>query len=270
MHADKIIVTGASGSMGAAAAEALARQGHPVVMACRNAAKAEAVRADILSRVPDARLEIRQLELSSLASVRGFAAGFGPGEIAGLFNNAGVISRGYARTADGLEHSFAVNYFGPFLLTNLLLPALADGARVVNMVSLTCRFVSVSPEALRPAEGEFSRLGTYARSKLALLHFSQELARRHPELRVNVADPGIVNSNMIAMGKWFDPLADLFFRPFCRKPEKGVEPALAALEATQSGLLYAGRRNNPIPSRYRDPALQSRLWTATQEILDSL
>ena len=49
-----------------------------------------------------------------------------------------------------------------------------------------------------------------------------------------------------------------------------MKPALAALEATESGLLYVGRRNDPIPPRYRDPALQSRLWTATQEILDSL
>lgn len=266
----KIIVTGASGSMGAAAAEALARQGRPVVMACRNVKKAEAVREDILSRVPDASLEIRPLELSSMASVREFAAGFGPGEVGALFNNAGVISRSYALTSEGLEHTFAVNYFGPFLLTNLLLSALADGARVVNMISLTCRFVSISPEALRPAEREFSRLGTYARSKLALLHFSQELGRRYPELRVNVADPGIVNSNMIAMGKWFDPLADLLFRPFCRRPEKGVLPALAALGAGDSGCLYVGRRCGPIPSRFRDPSLQSRLRTATEQILDSL
>ena len=266
MHA-KVIVTGASGSMGAAAAEALARQGFSVVMACRNASKAEKVREGILSRVPDARLEIRRLELSSMASVRAFASGFGPGEVGALFNNAGVISRGWSLTDDGLEHTFAVNYFGPFLLTNLLLPAMTEGARIVNMVSLTCRFVSVSPEALRPAENDFSRLGTYARAKLALLHFSQELARCHPELRVNVADPGVVNSNMIAMGKWFDPLADIFFRPFCRKPEDGVKPALAALAAEDGGRYYVGRRSDPIPSRYCDPALQERLWTATEEIL---
>lgn len=263
----KVIVTGASGSMGAAAAEALARQGKTVVMACRNPEKARKVRDDILSRVPAARLEIRPLELSSPASVRDFAAGFGPGEVAALFNNAGVISRGYALTPEGLEHTFAVNYFGPFLLTNLLLPAMEQDARIVNMVSLTCRFVSVSPEALRPEEKDFSRLGTYARAKLALLHFSQEFARRHPDLRVNVADPGVVNSNMITMGKWFDPLADKLFRPFCRKPEDGVMPALAALAAKEGGRYFVGRRSDPIPSRYRDPALQERLWTATEEIL---
>ena len=266
----KIIVTGASGSMGAAAVEALARQGRLVVMACRNAEKAGKVRADICARVPGARLEIKELELSSMASVRNFAAAFGPGEVAALFNNAGVISRGYALTADGLEHSFAVNYFGPFLLTELLLPALVEDARIVNMVSLTCRFAKISPEGLRPVEKDFSRLGTYAESKLALLHFSQELARRHPRLRVNVADPGIVDSNMIAMGKWFDPLADKLFRPFCKRPEDGVKPALAALDAEDGGRYFVGRRSGPIPARYRDPALQERLWQATEEILSGI
>lgn len=263
----KVIVTGASGSMGAAAAEALARQGRAVVMACRNAQKAEAVRADILSRVPGARLEFRPLELSSMASVREFAAGFGPGEVGALFNNAGVISRSYALTAEGLEHTFAVNYFGPFLLTDLLLPALKADARIVNMVSLTCRFVSLSPESLRPGERDFSRLGTYARSKLALLYFSLALARRHPSLKVNVADPGVVNSNMITMGKWFDPLADRLFRPLCKRPEDGVRPALSALQSPESGCYFAGRRSAPVPSRWQDDYLQERLWSETEKIL---
>lgn len=263
----KIIVTGASGSMGAVAAEALARQGHVVVMACRNPEKAAAVRADILSRVPGAFLEIRQLELSSMASVRDFAAGFSPGEITALFNNAGVISRAYALTSDGLEHTFAVNYFGPFLLTSLLLPCLKPEAHVVNMVSLTCRFVRVDEASLCPSEKDFSQLGTYARSKLALLHFSQELARRHPELCVNVADPGVVNSGIISMGRWFDPLADVLFRPLIKSPEKGAIPPLAALASPARGRYFVGTRSKEIPACYRDADLQGRLWEATERLL---
>ena len=263
----RIIVTGASGSMGAVAAEALARQGHAVVMACRNPEKAATVRADILSRVPGASLEIRQLELSSMASVRDFAAGFCPGEITALFNNAGAISRAYTLTSDGLEHTFAVNYFGPFLLTRLLLDKMPAGGRVVNMVSLTCRFVRVDEASLRPSEKDFSQLGTYARSKLALLHFSQELARRHPELRVNVADPGIVNSGIISMGRWFDPLADWLFRPFIKSPEKGAVPALTALASEEGNRYFVGNGSREIPERYRDPGLQRRLWEATERLL---
>ena len=68
-----VLITGASGAMGAAATEALAAAGQPVLMAVRNPEKAEAVRSGILSRVPQAELAIAELDLGSLASVRRFA-----------------------------------------------------------------------------------------------------------------------------------------------------------------------------------------------------
>jgi NAD(P)-dependent dehydrogenase (short-subunit alcohol dehydrogenase family) len=261
------VVTGATGAVGAAAAEALAAQGRPVILACRNAARAEALRAGILSRVPQARLEVRLLDLASLGSVRAFAEGLGGERVEALFNNAGVISRDYSLTPEGFENTFCVNYFAPFLLTQLVAGRMQPGACVVNMVSLTCRFVRVDEAALQPAEKDFSQLGTYARSKLALLHFSQEFARRRPDLRVNVADPGIVNSGMISMGRWFDPLADVLFRPFCKSPKRAAIPPLAALSSDRTGCYFAGSRCVPIPERYRDPDLERRLWTETERLL---
>ena len=263
----RVIVTGASGAMGSAATRALAAQGRSVVMACRNLQKAEDVRSRIITELHDADIKIRQLELGSLESVRSFAESLGTEPISGLFNNAGVISRGYSLTADGFENSFAVNYFGPVLLTKLLLPQMLPDATVVNMVSLTCRFVTVDGRSLRPGPDDFSRLGTYARSKLALLRFSQELARRNPGIRVNLADPGIVNSNMISMGKWFDPLADVLFRPFCKSPERGVQPAIRALASEERNLYFVGKGSKPIPARYSDPELDRRLWEETERIL---
>ena len=259
----KTIVTGASGSMGAAATEALAARDIPVIMACRNLEKAAAVRADILSRVPHAQLEIRSLELSSLASVRAFAASVGPGEADALFNNAGVIPRHYSLTSDGLESSLCVNYLAPLLLTQLLLPRLGPGARVVNMVSLTCRFVSVSEATLHPAAEHFTQLGNYARAKRCLLQASQELALLHPEVRINVADPGVVDSQMITMGRWFDPLADILFRPFCKSAWTGVQPALRALSSPLTGYYFQGGSQKPIPARYRDP----KLWEKSQVLI---
>lgn len=258
------VVTGATGAMGAAAVEALAAGGRTVLMACRNRAKAEAIRNGVLTRIPDARLEIRVLDLSSLASVRAFAEGIEPGSVTALFNNAGVISRGYGLTGDGLENSFAVNYFGPWLLTRLLAEKMPDGSRIVNMVSLTCRFVRITPESLRPAPEDFRQLGTYARSKRALLSFSQELARRHPGLLVNVADPGIVASDMIDLGHWYDPLADALFKPFCKRPKAGVRPALNALSSSDTGHYFVGSGHRPIPRRYVSPALDRELWDVTE------
>ena len=212
-------------------------------------------------------MEIRELDLSSLASVRQFVEGIEPGSVNALFNNAGAISRGYGLTADGLENTFAVNYFGPWLLTLLLSGKMPPGSRIVNMVSLTCRFVRITPDSLRPEQKDFSQLGTYARSKRALLSFSQELARRHPGLLVNVADPGVVASNMIDLGHWYDPLADALFKPFCKSPASGVRPALSALSADVSGHYFAGRSHHPIPHRYDTPHLDLALWQATEKIV---
>ncbi len=265
----RIIITGASGSMGAAATLSLASQGHSILMACRNTVKAGVIRDNVLARVPDAEIEIKHLDLSYMDSVCEFVNELGAEPVAALFNNAGTISRGYSLTSDGLENTFAVNYFGPYLLTRLLVPKMNQDARIVNMVSLTCRFVSIDENSLRPESKDFSQLGTYARSKLALLRFSQELSRRFPELKVNLADPGIVNSNMISMGRWFDPLADRLFRPFCKSPDRGVQPALSALYSPEKNRLFVGNRCKNIPARFSDPVLDLRLWQETESILSS-
>ena len=265
----RIIVTGATGSMGAAAVEALAERGILVLMACRNLKKAEAVRSDILTRIPQADLVVQQLDLSSMASVRAFAEGIEEVYVIALFNNAGVISKDYSITGDGFENTFSVNYFGPWLLTRLLLPKLPADARIVNMVSLTCRFVSLDETTLQPTEKDFSQLGTYARAKRALLSFSLELARRHPTLHVNLADPGIVASNMIDLGHWYDPLADAFFKPLCKTPKAGVQPALRALAATEGNRYYVGKGSREIPRRYDDSALDARIWAATERLISA-
>ena len=261
------IVTGATGAMGAAAVEALATAGRAVLMACRNRSKAEAVRDTILGRVPSAVLEIRELDLSSLASVRRFASSIEPGSVDTLFNNAGAISRDYRITGDGLEQTFAVNYFGPWLLTRAIAEKMVPGGSIVSMISLTCRFVHISPDSLRPDRKDFSQLGTYARSKRAIISFSQELSRRHPGLRIHVADPGIVASDMIDLGHWFDPIADALFKPFCKSPQAGIIPALNALSCEEASRYFVRRRNLPIPRRYLSPNLDLALWEATEKIL---
>ena len=263
----RTIITGATGSMGAAACEALAAKGVAVLMACRNTKKAEAVRDGILSRCPSADIEIRHLDLCSMASVREFAESVVPGSVNAVFHNAGVISRKYELTVDGLEKTFSTNYFGPWLLTRLLIPKMPLDARIVSMVSLSCRYVKLDERYLQPTEKDFSQLGTYARSKRALLSFSLELARRNPGLRVNLADPGIVASDMIDLGHWFDPLTDVIFKPFCNNPEKGVQPALRALAASVPGPgYYVGKGSKRIPGQYLTPELDAKIWAWTEAV----
>ena len=261
------IVTGASGSMGAEAVRSLVSAGDRVIMACRNAVKADAVRKEIIKGNPSSEIEIAELDLSSLVSVRRFAESLSGEKVDALFNNAGVINRDYKLTEDGYENTLSTNYLGPCLLTRLLLPSMPSGSHIVNMVSLTCRFGSVDRTFFSRGEERFSQLGTYSDTKLAFLLFSVALGSRVSDIYVNVADPGIVNSNMIAMGRWFDFLADLFFRPLCKKPADGVAPALKALETDTFLHCYKGKGHRPIAARYFSHPSLEWLWEETERII---
>ncbi|MDO5442046.1 MAG: SDR family NAD(P)-dependent oxidoreductase [Bacteroidia bacterium] len=241
-----VLITGASGSMGREAVRSLADEGWHVIMACRNLEKGEAVMQDVKAVVHDASIELHPLDLASLASVRSFAAAMHGRRIDVLFNNAGTISRGYGLTEDGYERTFQVNCIGPCVLMSLLRPQLE---KVVSMISLTCSLVKIDSHYCGDSSEEFSQLGTYARAKLGLLLGTMDFSCR-TGIPFNLADPGIVNSNMISMDRWFDPLADIFFRPFISTPEKGVSPALRAIRSDDSSLYYVGKRNKSIPVRF--------------------
>lgn len=253
--------------MGSEAVRSLAGQGDNVIMACRNLSKAESVRRDILKDIPGAEIDVVELDLSSMASVKTFADSVAGMKIDALFNNAGIINRDYRRTEDGYESTLATNYIGPFYLTRLLLPQMPAGSNIVNMVSLTCRFGDVDRTLFERGEKEFHQLRTYSNTKLALLLSSVALSRRYEGIHVNVADPGIVNSNMISMGRWFDPLADILFRPFCRSPRKGVAPALRALRTDYDLHCFIGRRDEALDKTVLDHPMIDWLWDETEKLL---
>ncbi len=268
-----IIVTGATGSMGAAAVRQLTDKGCNVIMACRNMEKAENVRKEIYARNSSAGIYTLHLDISRPDSVRGFAADASSLlknnglRLTGIFNNAGIIHREYGLTPDGIERTLATNYVGPYLLTRLMLPEMTDKAHIVNMVSLTHKYVSIDTDLFRKPAGSFRQLGTYAGTKLALLLFSIALYRRlrddTRQIRINVSDPGVVNSNMISMGRWFDPLANVFFRPFCKSPEKGVMSAMNAMQTDLSLMYFKRNGYSPISGKYLEHPLVDWLWQET-------
>ena len=260
-----IIVTGASGSMGKAAVKALALKGRSVTMACRNLQKGEAARQEILAQAPGAAIGLLPLDLGSLRSVRAFAAAVKGSAPAGLLNNAGTMPARFSLTEDGLEQTVGVNYVGPYLLTRLLLDKFAPGAHIVNVVSLTAKYAKIDEDFLHKGPEDFHQLQTYATSKLALMLFSIELAKR-TSLHVNMSDPGIVASDMIDLGRWFDPLADIFFKPFCKRPEQGAVPALAALETGATAKLFKRNKCLDLQKRYLNNPLAGLLWQQTAQL----
>ena len=263
-----MIITGATGSIGSEAVRSMAKKGHAVIMACRNMEKGEAVKQLLLDENPAADLQVMQVDMASLDSVARFAETLkNQGvKLSGLFNNAGVMHREFALTEDGFERTLAVNYIAPYLLTRKLAPLFSPDAHVVNMVSLTCHLAHVDPDFFEKTDRDFRQLGTYGDSKLALLLFTIALARK-TELFVNMADPGVVNSNMIHMNRWYDGLADWVFRPFCKSPEKGALPAVNAMTTSERLRYFNGNRSREVPRKYLDNPQIEWLWATTEAIL---
>ncbi|MBN2622780.1 MAG: SDR family NAD(P)-dependent oxidoreductase [Acidimicrobiales bacterium] len=199
-----VLVTGANSGLGLRSAEALARRGATVVMACRSAARAEAARARVAAVASGPPPVVVPLDLADLASVRKAAAEVDASVAAldVLMNNAGVMAPPPGRTADGFEVQFGTNHLGHFALTGLLLGALrrAPAPRVVTTSSLMHRWHAGGWDD-RDLEGDAGgRWPAYGRSKLANLLFMRELARRSAEAGVGLvsvaAHPGYASTHL--------------------------------------------------------------------------
>lgn len=269
------VITGADGGMGTEITRAVARAGYRVIMACYDPEKAEAKRRMLAKETGSTDLEVRVINLASLASVVAFADRLlQEGEpLALLMNNAGTMETGRHITEDGLERTVSVNYVGPYLLTRKLLPLMGEGSRVVNMVSCTYAIGRLDfPDFfLRGKKGAFWRIPIYSNTKLALTLFTIELARRVKErgIVVNAADPGIVSTNIITMHMWFDPLTDILFRPFIRTPRQGAATAVSLLldeeAGRRTGTLNVSCRPKALSDKYLHHRQADELWSLTEQ-----
>ena len=278
MEKSKIIVTGATGSIGLAAVKSLLSKDLPVIMACRNMKKADTQRDSLIKEFPHSDIDILELDLNSLASIRAFVEeiknqGF---KVDKLLNNAGIICRDFTVNDDGFETTLAVNYLGPLYLSKLVIPLMDDGFNIVNTVSVTRGVSKLDEHFFDLDKKRFSQLGTYGKAKYALFISSLTLSEKIKNGSVNLTDPGVVDSNMISMHRWFDPLADVLFRPFCKSPEKGALPAVNALlqpiansqqSTAYSVKLFSGNRSKVISQKHYDNPLRGWLWEESDKRL---
>jgi NAD(P)-dependent dehydrogenase (short-subunit alcohol dehydrogenase family) len=185
------IVTGANSGLGAVAARELARVGAKVILAVRNPGRGEAAAREMTGDI-----EVRQLDLQSLASVRQFADGVDSVDV--LVNNAGIMAVPHAVTSDGFESQIGTNHLGHFALTNLLLPKVTD--RVVTVSSMMHYLGYISLGDLNWNSRPYSAWLAYGQSKLANLLFTSELQRRlqgaGSKLRAVAAHPGYSRTNL--------------------------------------------------------------------------
>jgi NAD(P)-dependent dehydrogenase (short-subunit alcohol dehydrogenase family) len=197
-----IVITGATSGIGFAAAKILVGMGANVLAVGRSEARCVKAKEQILAAHPGGQIDFLLADLSSMQSVRHLADEilarvrvFPSGQLDVLVNNAGTYCDSYTLTADGLEMTLAVNHFAPFLLTNLLLPALVDHE--------DGRVITVSSDSHYRTWLDLSRLNhpilynglwAYKCSKLANVLFTRELNRRFSArgLRALALDPGLV------------------------------------------------------------------------------
>jgi NAD(P)-dependent dehydrogenase (short-subunit alcohol dehydrogenase family) len=270
-----VVVTGASSGLGAVAARELARAGAHVVLAVRDVAKGEGVAASFTGS-----WEVRALDLTSLASVRAFAAGWsGPLDV--LINNAGIMAVPQATTEDGFEAQIGTNHLGPFALTNLLLSHVTD--RVVTVSSGAHRIGKIDLEDLNWERRRYDRWRAYGQTKLANLLFTQELQRRLTEagsgVRALAAHPGYASTHLQShtgsrVQHWL--MAGLGNRLFAQSDAMGALPTLYAATRDLPGDTFVGpdgfleQRGHPkVVGRAkaaRDADVARRLWTLSEEL----
>jgi NAD(P)-dependent dehydrogenase (short-subunit alcohol dehydrogenase family) len=247
------LVTGVSvGGLGYHTALELARAGARVVLAGRNPDRLTQTESAIRDEQPDVPLERLVIDLASLASVRSAAleaAAFGSLDL--LVNNAGIMAPPYSRSVDGFESQLATNHFGPFLLTGLLLPQLADEARVVTVSSQMHRVAHKAPLGdPRAKPRPYLRWIAYSQTKLANLLFTFELDRRlrssGSRLKALAAHPGLAGTHLVANGRFgrsSGGLASIFdaaARGVSQPPAIGAWPTLMAATADLPGSTYVG------------------------------
>jgi len=246
-----IIVTGANVGLGFEATKIFASKNATVVMACRSLDKAKEAKQTILLDYPNARLDILQLDLGSLKSIKLFVGAFEKKyeHLDILLNNAGIMTVPYGLTEDGFELQNGVNHLGHFALTAQLLNLIkkTPNSRIVNVSSIAHKQGKIDFDNYLYENGGYSKMKSYGRSKLSNLLFTYELDRRIREkgydVKVLAAHPGTSSTEL---GRYIKPGASshLFLKfalKFGQPPYLGCLPEVrAALDVNAQGGQYYG------------------------------
>jgi NAD(P)-dependent dehydrogenase (short-subunit alcohol dehydrogenase family) len=277
------VITGANTGLGYETAAALATKGAHVVLAVRNLDKGKAA-ADLITRAtPGADVELQELDLTSLESIRAAADELRSkhDQIDLLINNAGVMMTPKSTTKDGFELQFGTNHLGHFALTNLLLDRVvaASGSRVVTVSSVGHRFARGIRFDDLQWERDYGRIRAYGQAKLANLLFTYELQRRLQGTNTIAvaAHPGGSRTELTRNLPPLVAAASRLAEPFFQSADMGALPSLRA--ATDPGVLggqyygpdgFGEQRGYPkvvaSSEASHDVHAQARLWKVSEEL----
>jgi NAD(P)-dependent dehydrogenase (short-subunit alcohol dehydrogenase family) len=246
------LITGATDGVGKLTAMGLAAKGFTIVMAARNAAKAEMVRQEIAAATGNDGVDIIVADLGSLRQTRELAKTFKHkfSRLDVLINNAGIFLPARTVTEDNFETMFQVNYLSHFLLTSLLQDEIRNSGqgRIVK------------------GERRFSGIGASAASKLMMLMFTVELAGRlrAAGVTVNAVHPGIVRTQMMLGASGLFNVISLLARPFAVSPREGAATSVYLASSPDvagvSGRYFTNCRPRDAPSKFDTEENRALLW----------
>ncbi|KAL9434163.1 hypothetical protein AB3S75_028905 [Citrus x aurantiifolia] len=281
------IITGATSGIGAETARVLAKRGVRVVIPARDLKRAAEVKEGIQRESPNAEVLLFEIDLSSLVSVQRFCHQFLalglPLNI--LINNAGVYSKNLEFSEDKIEMTFATNYLGHYLLTEMVLEKMIETAAETGVQGRIINLSSVIHSWVKRDDFCFTRLlnpknynGTcaYAQSKLATIMHAKEMSRqlkaRNARVTINVVHPGIVKTGIIRAHKGF--ITDsLFFiaSKLLKSISQGASTTCYAALSPQiegvSGKYFADCNESNCSALANDESEAKKLWKQTRALI---
>ncbi|KAJ8733301.1 hypothetical protein PYW08_001599 [Mythimna loreyi] len=275
------IVTGGNKGIGYETAKNLAERGARVILACRNEGLGIAARDKIIKATGNTDVHYRQLDLSSLASVRAFADGVIKTEkrLDILINNAGVYEVDNVKSEDGLSVAAQTNHFGPFLLTNLLLPLLKTSApsRIVTVSSGAHRNGKVEFDNLngeKETKESYSMFNVYCNTKLYNVLMTVELQKRLEGTGVtaNCLHPGVVETEILQLNSFWVrmllPLARYFFKDSWEGAQTSIYLAVSREVDGVSGKYYVDCKESKfLTPLAEDKNLARKFWEVSEKLV---
>lgn len=263
------VVTGSTSGIGKAIATGLAREGAHVVMAGHEREQGERARDEVATVTGRTDLELEIADFSTMDAVRAFsdAVRSRHAVIDVLVNNAGVLCERPVITPDGIEKTWAVNYFAPFLLSHLLLERLAAApqGRIINTASIAHRWGRLDRGPTPPSNGVLS----YFDTKLALVVLTRRLAGRLASTTCNCFHPGVIGTDL-AVGRGTIGRLMRLAKPLMKRPEHGARAAIhlatAREVATVTGEYFVGHRPRRVSRKAHDERSADGLWARSVEL----
>ncbi|XP_064081403.1 retinol dehydrogenase 12-like [Macrobrachium nipponense] len=282
MKGKTVIITGANKGIGLETARDLARRGANVILACRNVISGNMARDDILSTATG-KVEVHEIDVSSMASVRKFAKNFQNRKVDVLINNAGVADIPQEITDEGLELTVATNHLGHFLLTHLLMPNLKEASgRILHLTSIGHTWVKNVKELDLENDMKFQynrplkTLEIYAATKLFNVLFSNELCRKLQGTGVtsNSVHPGVVDTDIfIPMNSrvWYGFFIKLFVSAYAKSPAEGAQTTIHVAVSEDlkgvSGKYFQDCKEATPSALALDEGLAKKVWEMSERLV---